>query len=83
MCIATAAVLNKQVQNEPMKICVTLGLAKSELLSEVVLYLVRVIMSMKGIFRLSRAINSLANNLILRKFELLQNCMHVSSNPAR
>ena len=34
--------LNKQVQIEPMKICVTQGLAKSEILSEVVVYLVRV-----------------------------------------
>ena len=42
MCIATAAALNKQFQNEPMKMCVTSGLAKSELLSEVVMYLVRV-----------------------------------------
>ena len=37
-CIATAAAINKQVQNEPMKICVTPGLAKSELLSEVEMY---------------------------------------------
>ena len=42
MCIATAAALNKHFQNEPIKICVTPGLAKSELLSEVVMYLVRV-----------------------------------------
>ena len=42
MCIATAAALNKQFQNEPMKFCVTPGLAKSEVLSEVVMYLVRV-----------------------------------------
>ena len=31
------SVMNKQVLNEPMKICVTPGLAKSELLSEVVI----------------------------------------------
>ena len=43
MCIATAAALNKQFQNEPTAICVTPGLAKSELLSEVVMYLVRVL----------------------------------------
>ena len=42
MCIATAAALNIHFQNEPMKVCVTPGLAKSELLSEVVMYLVRV-----------------------------------------
>ena len=52
VCIATAAALNKQVQNEPMKICVTQGEAKSELLSEVIMYLVRV---GEGISAVSRA----------------------------
>ena len=40
VCVATADDLNKQFQNEPIKICVTPALAKSELLSEVVMYLV-------------------------------------------
>ena len=39
---SNSSALNKEVQNEPMQICVTPGLAESELLLEVVMYLVRV-----------------------------------------
>ena len=56
MRIATAAALNKQFHNEPMKICVTPGLAKSELLSDVGIYLVRVYTVCKTEMRLHEAL---------------------------